>query len=127
MSQKIYHQTCKIYERAIKLAQDDWKLSIDGIVTALRYNTVNGHFIAKVNYNIDGTEKTEEMMVPVEWVIDVYGPEIMSKLMDRAEHDEFVQFRPNNTNGGRLPLINLETNRPVKRIKYMREGASTND
>ena len=127
MSQKIYHQTCKIYERAIKLAQDDWKLSIDGIVTALRYNTVNGHFIAKVNYNIDGTEKTEEMMVPVEWVIDVYGPEIMSKLMDRAEHDEFVQFRPNNTNAGRLPLINLETNRPVKRIKYMREGASTND
>ena len=52
-SRKIYHQTCKIYQRAISMAQYDWKLSIDGIVKALRYNAANGHFIAKVNYNIN--------------------------------------------------------------------------
>ena len=127
VSQKIYHQTCKIYKQAIKLAQNDWKLSIDGIVNALRYNTVTGHFIAKVNYNIDGTEKSKEMFVPDDWVDYVYGHQIMSELMDRAANNEFVQIKPGNTNGGRLPLINIESNRPVKRIKYVREGASTND
>ena len=55
---------------------------IDGIVKALRYNAANGHFIAKVNYNINGSEKNEEMMVPVDWVVNVYGHQIMSKLMD---------------------------------------------
>ena len=66
-------------------------------------------------------------MVPVDWVVDVYGHQIMSKLMDQAAHDDFVLCRPGNMKGGKLPLMNIETNRPVKRIKYMREGASTKD
>ena len=45
-----YWMTCKSYHDAIRWAQEDWKLSIDGIVTALRYNSTNKHFIAKVNY-----------------------------------------------------------------------------
>ena len=88
---KIYHRTCKIYQRAITLAQEDWKLLVDRIVTALRYNAINSHFIAKLNYSKDGTEKMEEMIIPVEWVIDVYGHEIMSKLMDQATYNDFVK------------------------------------
>ena len=64
------------------MAQEEWKLSVDGIVTALRYNAINSHFIAKLDYSKDGTKKMEEMIVPVEWVVDVYGHEIMSKLME---------------------------------------------
>ena len=81
-SGKIYHQTCKIYQRAIALAQEEWKLLVDRIVTALRYNAINSHFIAKLDYSKDGTEKMEEMIIPVEWFVDVYGHEIMSKLME---------------------------------------------
>ena len=73
------------------MAQEDWKLSVDGIVTALRYNAVNSHFIAKLNYSNDGTKKTEDMIIPVEWVIDMYGHEIMSKLMDRATYNDFMK------------------------------------
>ena len=79
---KIDQQTCKSYQRAIMLAQQDWKLSVDGIVTALRYNAIKSHFIAKLNYSNNGIEKTEELIVPVEWVSDMYGPEVMSKLVD---------------------------------------------
>ena len=86
-SGKIYHQTCKFYQ---------WELSVDGIVTALRYNAINSHFIAKLDYSKDGTEKMEEMIIPVEWVIDVYGHEIMSKLMERATYNGFVKCRPSS-------------------------------
>ena len=40
---KGFMQTCKYYQWAITLAQEDWKLSVDGIVIALRYNTVKSH------------------------------------------------------------------------------------
>ena len=64
------------------MAQEDWKLLVDGIVTALRYNTIKSHFIAKLNYSNNGIEKTEELIVSVEWVSGMYSPEIMSKLVD---------------------------------------------
>ena len=79
---KSYQQICKNYQWAITLAQEDWKLLVDGIVTALRYNTIKSHFIAKLNYSNNGIKKTEELIIPVEWVSDVYGPEVMSKLVD---------------------------------------------
>ena len=73
------------------MAQEDWKLLVDGIVTALRYNTVKSHYIAQLNYSNNEIEKTEELIIPVQWVIDMYGPEIMSKLLDRATNNEFVK------------------------------------
>ena len=48
---KEFMKTCKNYEWAIRLAQEDWKLSVDGIVTALRYNTVKKHCVAELNYS----------------------------------------------------------------------------
>ena len=65
-------QTCKYNQWAIMLAQEDWKLLVDGIVTALRYNTVKSHFIAKLNYSNNGMELTEELIILVEWVSDVH-------------------------------------------------------
>ena len=45
-----YLRTQKSYEDAIRWAQEDWKLSTDGIVTALWYNATDDRFIAQINY-----------------------------------------------------------------------------
>ena len=118
---KEFTKTCKCYERAIRLAQDDWKLSVDGIVTALRYNTVKRHCVAKLNYSSDGLEKTEELIVPDQWVSDIYGHEILGKLVDRAANNDFVPCRPTRRKGMKQPLVQIETQRPIKRVKYVKE------
>ena len=82
---------------------------------------MKSHFIAKVNYSNNGMEKTEELIVLVEWVSDMYGPEIMSKLVDQASNEEFMKCQPSNKKGGKQLMINMETQKPVKRIKYTKE------
>ena len=34
---------------------------------------------------------TEQIAVTDDWVIDTYGKEFVNKLMDRAEHSEFIE------------------------------------
>ena len=65
-------------------------------------------------------KKTEEMIILVEWVSDVYSPEIMSKLVDQATNNEFMKCQPSNKKGGKQLLLQIEPQRPMKRIKYMK-------
>jgi ribosomal protein L2 len=107
-----YLRTCKSYENAIRLAQEDWKLSIDGIVTALRYNATKQHFIAKVNYTKDGSEKEEKMIIDDDWIVDVYGYKIMSKLVDRGSNLDFIQCP--KTKRGTLAMVHIDGEKTVK-------------
>ena len=51
------------YNKVIKLAKEEWLLSNDGVVTALRYNKEDNQFVAKVQYK-DGTDvKSEKIRV----------------------------------------------------------------
>ena len=83
-----YQRTCKSYQDAIRWAQEDWKLSI---VTALRYNSAKKTFHHKSLSQKNGIDKTAEKIVNDQWLSDVYGYEIMSKLVDQASYQEFVK------------------------------------
>ena len=78
------------YKKVMEFAKEDWILSTDGVVKALRYWKKKDQFVAKVHYK-KGTEVMEEQ-IPVEddWVIDTYGKELAKKLMDREDHSEFI-------------------------------------
>ena len=87
-----YELMKRSYETAIKLAKEDWLLANDGIVTGLRYNGGNQHFVAKVVYDEDGVEKEEKIIVADDWIIDTYGSHVLAKLMDRERNDDFVNY-----------------------------------
>jgi hypothetical protein len=112
-----YLRTCHSYEKAIKLGTEDWKLSNDGIVTALRYNPQKHQFIARLKYPKNGTDMEEDMYVDSDWVVDEYGHEVMAKLIDRGSNKEFVLAFP-NTKKGKLAIIHLDDKQTVKRVKY---------
>jgi hypothetical protein len=109
-----YYYTKKKYETVIELAKQEWLLSTDGIVKALRYRAKDKQFVAKVHYK-KGTKAIEDhMTVSLDWVIDTYGKELAKKLIDREEHQEFVV--PVNDNG-MLTVLKLD-DRKIIRVKY---------
>jgi hypothetical protein len=103
------------YKKIIELAKEDWLLSTDGVVKALRYNKKDKQFVAKVHYK-KGSEVTEEKIkVSDDWVIDTYGKELTKKLMDREEHDLFI--KPPMNEDGRPVFLKLDQ-RKIHRVKY---------
>jgi hypothetical protein len=93
------------YKTVMELAKEDWLLSTDGVVKALRYNTAKKQFVAKVHYQKGTKELKEHIPVSDDWVIDTYGKEIASKLIDRDEHQEFI--KPVNDDG-MLTVVKLD-------------------
>ena len=74
------------YNKVIKLAKEEWLLSNDGVVTALRYNKEENQFVAKVQFQQETDVKSEKIRVSDDWVIDTFGKEVTQKLMDRGNH-----------------------------------------
>jgi hypothetical protein len=56
----------------------------------------------------------QNMTVTDDWVIDTYGKEIAKKLMDRAEHQEFIKAVNED---GTLTVLRLDQ-RKITRLKY---------
>jgi hypothetical protein len=81
-----------LYKRTIEMAKKEWLLSSDGVVKALQYDMKEKGFVAKIEYQKQKstTSICETMSVTDDWVIDTHGKDIARKLMDRAEHQEFV-------------------------------------
>jgi hypothetical protein len=111
-----YFRICKSYQDAIRWAKDDWKLSTDGVVIGLRYNGTKKQFVAKVNYTSNGMDKEEYLIVDDDWIVDVYGHEVMSKLMDRGSNDDFVLCPKSKEKT--LAMVHLDGEQLVIRVKY---------
>ena len=82
---------------------------------ALHYNAAKKQFVAKVHYQKGTKELKEHIPVSDDWVIDTYGKEIASKLIDREEHQEFL--KPVNDDG-MLTVVKLDE-RKIIRVKYL--------
>ena len=109
-----YASKVEKYEMVIKLAKEEWLLSMDGVVNALRYRARDNHFVAKVQYKRGTTVVQETITVPDDWVIDTYGKELAKKLIDRDEHSNFIL--PLNEDG-MLATIQVDE-RKITRVKY---------
>jgi hypothetical protein len=88
-----YYGKLSQYKSAFEMAKKEWKLSTDGVVRALQYNMKEKGFVAKIEYQKKKSMVLvcETMSVTDDWVIDTYGKDIARKLMDRAEHQEFIK------------------------------------
>jgi hypothetical protein len=102
------------YNKIILLAKEDWLLSTDGVVEALRYRENKKHFVAKVHYKKGSKVIEQNIRVSDDWVIDTYGKELTKKLMDRGEHEEFI--KPVNEDG--RPIVLKLDQRQIHRVKY---------
>jgi hypothetical protein len=102
------------YEKVIQLAKEEWLLSTDGVVKELRYDAKHDIFVARVHYRRGTNIVQEKMIVPDDWVIDTYGKELANKLIDRAEHSNFIL--PVNEEG-MLATIQVD-DRKITRVKY---------
>ena len=102
------------YKKIIELAKEDWLLSTDGVVKALRYDKQVKQFVAKVHYKKGNDIKKEHITVSDDWVFDTYGKDIANKLMDRGEHSEFI--KPVNEDG--RPIVLKLDQRKIQRVKY---------
>jgi hypothetical protein len=105
----------KKYQRVIEFAKEDWLVSTDGVIKALRYDPNKIQFVAKVQYKKQAKVMTEQIAVTDDWVIDTYGKEFVNKLMDRAEHSEFIEPVAED---GRTTVLKLD-NRIITRVKYI--------
>jgi hypothetical protein len=111
---KFFH--CK---RVIEMAKREWLLSTDGVVKALRYDMKEKGFVAKIEYQKKKSTISirETIFVTDDWVIVTYGKDIARKLMDCAEHQEFIE--PLNQEGV-FARIKLDQ-RNICRVKYYAE------
>ena len=103
------------YAKVIALAKEDWLLSTDGVVKALRYKKEDKQFVAKVHYKKGKRVMDEQIAVSDDWVIDTYGKDFVKKLMDREEHSEFIE--PVNEDG--RPTVLKIDDRKITRVKYV--------
>jgi hypothetical protein len=104
------------YRKVHELAKEEWLLKTDGIVKALRYKAEDKTFVAKVVYEKGGYVMNQLLIVPDDWVIDTYGKELTNKLMDRAEHHEYIQAV--NDEDATLTVLKLDE-RKIIRVKYI--------
>jgi hypothetical protein len=78
------------YETVIKLTKEEWMLSTDGVVKAFHYRAKDKQFVARVHCK-EGTRVVEEQIsISDDWVIDMYGKELVKKLIDHDKNDEFI-------------------------------------
>jgi hypothetical protein len=103
------------YAKVIQLAKEEWLLSTDGVVKALRYNAKEKEFVASVHYKKGSIVKAHEIKVTDDWVIDTYGTNIAHRLIDRDEHQEFMQPLDKD---GNIVVLKLD-DRIITRVKYL--------
>jgi hypothetical protein len=103
------------YRRLIQLGKEDWLLSTDGVVMALHYNVKDKHFVAKVHYKTGTKVMQEQITVLDDWVIDTYGKDVASKLIDHDMHQEFIKLPKNED--GTLTVLKLDQ-RNITRVKH---------
>jgi hypothetical protein len=72
------------------LGTEELKLSSNDIVMALRSNATKQQFIAKVKYTNNGMDKEEKMIIDNDWIVDIYGYKVISKLMNQGSNHDFV-------------------------------------
>jgi hypothetical protein len=103
------------YEMVIKLAKQEWMLSMDGVVKALPYRAKDKQFVAQVHYK-KGTRLLEEKLtISDDWVIDMYGKELAKKLIDHDKNDQFIMPI---TEDGRPATITVDECM-ITRVKYI--------
>jgi hypothetical protein len=104
------------YKRTMEAAKNEWLLSTDGVVNALRYDIKEKQFTAQIRYRKkkSTTIIEEKIKVTNDWVIDTYGKEVAKKIMDRAEHDDFI---PPLNQDGFMVQVKLDE-RTICRVKY---------
>ena len=103
------------YAKIIQLAKEEWLLSTDGVVKALHYKAKEKEFVVAVHYRKGTMVKAHQMTVTDDWVIDTYGKEIANKLIDREEHQQFIQPLDKD---GKLVMLKLD-DRIITRVKYL--------
>jgi hypothetical protein len=84
------------------------------VVKALHYRAKDKQFVAKVHYKKGTCVIEDQMTVPDDWIIDTYGKDLANKLIDRAEHDEFILPVDED---GMLVMIKVDQ-RKIIRVKY---------
>ena len=90
----------RAYRKVIHYGIEEYVVSTDRVVKALRYNEKGDKFLATVKY-IDSSNTPQETVINVmnEWVLNTYRERVMKKLMDRAENHHFLLLPPTNTQG----------------------------
>jgi hypothetical protein len=85
----------------------------------LQYDVKEKGFMAKIEYHKKKSTISvcETMSVTDDWVIDTYGKDIARKLLDHAEHQEFIE--PLNQDG-MFARVKLDQ-RNICRVKYCPE------
>jgi hypothetical protein len=112
------------FERAIRIAKEEWLLSTDGVVKGLRYDAVDKKFVAKLHYQERGNVvKEETMTVSDDWVFDTYGIEVANRLIDHAENNGFAIPVDEH---GKLVVIPM-TNHLINRVKYIPQKVTTTE
>jgi hypothetical protein len=105
------------YESVIKLGIEEYMLSTDGVVTALRFDEKQNKFFAMVKYyDLRDELKELSMEVTEDWVMDTYGLVLTKKLMDRAENDGFLL--PPTDAHGTLATVKVNDDKVV-RLKFV--------
>jgi hypothetical protein len=111
-----FYEKKQRYKKVIELAKEEWMLSTDGVVKALRYNGKEKHFVAKVHYQAlkGNIVKELEIIVSDDWVFDTYGIEFANKLID---HDQYQQYMKPLDKSGKFALVRID-NRIITRVKF---------
>jgi hypothetical protein len=109
-----YQEKKQKYERVMKLAKEEWLLSTDGVVKALRYRAKDKQFVARVHYKEWSNVVEEHLNVSDDWVIDMYGKDIAKKLIDCEENKDFITPL---TEDGMLATLKVDKCKII-RVKY---------
>jgi hypothetical protein len=114
-----YHGKFFHYKRVIEMAKKEWLISTDGVVKALQYHMKEKGFVAKIEYQKKKSTISihETIFVTDDWVIDTYERDVARKLMDCAEHQEFIEQLNQN---GVFARVKLDQ-RNIYRVKYYAE------
>jgi hypothetical protein len=114
-NRKLFYARKDAYETVMKIAKEEWLLSTDGVVKALRYDAKQKQFVAKVSYQQEKKVKEAHMILDDDWVIDAYGKELAKKLIDHGEHEGFLLPLDKD---GKLATFKMD-DRNIIRVKYV--------
>ena len=115
LEKRLFYAQKDAYETVMKIAKEEWLLSTDGVVKALRYDAKQKQFVAKVSYQKEKTVKEQHMILADDWVIDTYGKELAKKLIDHGEHEGFLLPLDKD---GKLATFKMD-DRNIIRVKYV--------
>ena len=86
-----YFTKKRAYKKVIDYRVEEYAVSTDRVVKALRFDVKDEKFLAMVKY-IDLSDHAQENVIHAmnEWVLDSYGETLMKMLVDRAENKQFL-------------------------------------